>query len=250
LTRRPFESRPVGLVTGRMSARERHSTSVDPPTSNAPTSDQAAKATPPGAAQFSSSRPGAAQRARVYGSSGRAMPRRFRRGPSSRIRQFHSCINEGAGSVSLRQAKQAKREQRRRWEALRRAPMGPERIGLLIRFAAPTPRDRQVSIEALRRRRQGFNQMRDGWLGDAGGGQCFGCGRHWRERCWHHIKPLMVGGSNGWKNRVPICTECHAQIHPWLPVPDATNEQLYRLARQPQALGPPRLVKKVEGPNG
>jgi len=63
---------------------------------------------------------------------------------------------------------------------------------------------------------------------------------------------LQHGGSNGRINRVRICEECHAQIHPHLAVPAETDETLYRQAQQrlaPRFDPTPRLVRRVNAEN-
>lgn len=45
---------------------------------------------------------------------------------------------------------------------------------------------------------------------------CFACGA--RAQCRHHIIWIMNGGRNTRKNIIPLCNNCHAEIHPWLKV--------------------------------
>lgn len=153
--------------------------------------------------------------------------------------------------MSLRFQKQIRAQQRQWRGQIEGCEVGPARIGLLIRFAAEKFRYNgrakpfEQTPHTLRRRRVAHNGQRDSWLGSAGHGMCRACGR-WRDRIWHHIMPLMNGGSNNRHNRLRICEECHAQIHPHLDVPGRTNEQLYHEARR--TLQPdlrPRLVKKA-----
>jgi hypothetical protein len=46
--------------------------------------------------------------------------------------------------------------------------------------------------------------------------RCFVC-RHERRLSWHHVIQIQHGGSNYLRNRVALCTACHADVHPWLP---------------------------------
>jgi len=47
--------------------------------------------------------------------------------------------------------------------------------------------------------------------------QCFVCRRDGRSFHWHHVIQIQHGGSNLARNLVPLCEDCHAAIHPWLP---------------------------------
>lgn len=46
--------------------------------------------------------------------------------------------------------------------------------------------------------------------------KCFACWNNDRGYHWHHVIQIQHGGSNYVRNRVPLCTPCHAEIHPWL----------------------------------
>lgn len=76
---------------------------------------------------------------------------------------------------------------------------------------------------------------------------CWVCEQPRRLR-WHHVIQLQHGGSNHPRNRVPICDEDHAYIHPHLPIPPVTtNEDLALAARALLREGPPlsrpRLIR-------
>lgn len=43
---------------------------------------------------------------------------------------------------------------------------------------------------------------------------CFCCGA--RAQVRHHIIWIRNGGRNHKRNIVPLCRDCHAEIHPWL----------------------------------
>ena len=43
---------------------------------------------------------------------------------------------------------------------------------------------------------------------------CFVCAQKTTVR--HHIIQLQHGGGNGRRNVIPLCSPCHAAIHPWL----------------------------------
>jgi 5-methylcytosine-specific restriction endonuclease McrA len=51
--------------------------------------------------------------------------------------------------------------------------------------------------------------------------ECFGC--RWSPRdvqfIWHHVIQVQHGGSSSLWNQVPLCRDCHALVHPWLPRP-------------------------------
>lgn len=59
--------------------------------------------------------------------------------------------------------------------------------------------------------------------GGVEGKGCFACLSQDRKLYWHHILQVQHGGSNHPRNRVAICYQCHARIHPWLP-PDRKGE--------------------------
>lgn len=48
---------------------------------------------------------------------------------------------------------------------------------------------------------------------DAG---CFWCQTRGRRRYCHHLIEIQHGGSNSWRNLVPLCFVCHQRLHPWL----------------------------------
>ena len=45
---------------------------------------------------------------------------------------------------------------------------------------------------------------------------CFVCGSRCEHR--HHIIPLINGGINSSKNRIPLCRNCHIKVHPWMTI--------------------------------
>jgi hypothetical protein len=146
---------------------------------------------------------------------------------------------------SLRLAKKTRAVMRSRYDELRSVPAGPARIRILIDAA----RDRvihagrpwQVPDRLYSARRERHNEARDSWLGRAAFGTCFACGRS-ADRIWHHVLPLNNGGTNSARNRVRVCRECHAQIHPHLPIELNTNEAIYREATR-AVESKPRLVR-------
>ena len=162
---------------------------------------------------------------------------------------------EGTGNgymvrLSLRFKKRLRKEFRSRWELLREAPPGPDRIALLIRFATEVilrnGREWRLSREQLKFRRRSFESQKNEWIGVLRPGACRACGRGERHRCWHHIILVSNGGSHGPKNRIAICEECHAQIHLHVRAPETTDDDLYRKARAllvPKFDALPRLVK-------
>lgn len=46
-------------------------------------------------------------------------------------------------------------------------------------------------------------------------GICKVCEKN-KSNCQHHIIFIKNGGSNGKNNRLPICNDCHKEIHPWM----------------------------------
>lgn len=49
---------------------------------------------------------------------------------------------------------------------------------------------------------------------DCVGEECVVCGEP--AYCWHHVVPLINGGTNSPKNLVPVCRDCHKIIHPYM----------------------------------
>lgn len=48
-------------------------------------------------------------------------------------------------------------------------------------------------------------------------GKCFVCYSA-SFASWHHVIQIQYGGSNYLRNRIQLCSTCHAAVHPWLPV--------------------------------
>ena len=45
--------------------------------------------------------------------------------------------------------------------------------------------------------------------------ECFACSS--RATLYaHHVIEVQHGGSNTWRNKVPLCFPCHQYLHPWL----------------------------------
>lgn len=54
--------------------------------------------------------------------------------------------------------------------------------------------------------------------------RCFcGCGRQAVHA--HHVIQLQNGGADILKNKVPVCEECHADIHPWMPAQETIRHE-------------------------
>ena len=90
---------------------------------------------------------------------------------------------------------------------------GRERLALLQIYAEkrfPMKRSR----EELRRIFK-TSRMCISWLYKK---TCFVCGEKPNVR--HHIIQLQHGGTNIHSNIVPLCNSCHAEVHPWLELPD------------------------------
>ena len=47
----------------------------------------------------------------------------------------------------------------------------------------------------------------------------------------HHIVQIQNGGHNHRKNLIPLCHDCHAEVHPWLKGPKCTEK--YELTSKP-----------------
>jgi hypothetical protein len=85
---------------------------------------------------------------------------------------------------------------------------GTDRRVLLRRFAEiAIERDAEWDPDAIRA------QSRNHTLT---AGACFVCRSKDRPLEWHHILQVQHGGSNTFRNRVALCTVCHADVHPWL----------------------------------
>lgn len=59
--------------------------------------------------------------------------------------------------------------------------------------------------------------------------RCWCCRSGDRWLVWHHVIQLQYGGSNEQRNRVPLCLNCHARVHPDNPALQRTRAQ--RVAR-------------------
>lgn len=60
-------------------------------------------------------------------------------------------------------------------------------------------------------------------------GICYGCRRHERMLVSHHVIQIQHGGSNYARNRVDICEQCHAAVHPWLTAPPREKSGWFRI---------------------
>lgn len=78
------------------------------------------------------------------------------------------------------------------------------------------------------------------------GRDCYACRKTVHELAGHHVIQIQHGGSNHVRNRVRICTECHAKIHPWLPKPaQADPSGWFRIgAIGPDAVAVERLLAR------
>lgn len=63
------------------------------------------------------------------------------------------------------------------------------------------------------RMRRSFDAMKASRYG-LRGKHCYVCGGWAHVR--HHVIPLAQNGRNKQNNIVPLCSECHAKVHPWL----------------------------------
>lgn len=129
-------------------------------------------------------------------------------------------------AMSVRKQKKYRAGQRERRAAFLAAPIGPERLRLLVEWARISVTT--MSDRGLAGRRIAFNASKESWRGDAGEGTCKACGR-FGQRVWHHIVQLQHGGTNGPKNLTKVCRPCHAVIHPHLPM---TEEDPITAARR------------------
>lgn len=68
-----------------------------------------------------------------------------------------------------------------------------------------------ISPEKMRRI---WNKRKDDLKKYTGFKFCFAC--KGTAQCRHHIIWIKNGGRNIKKNIVPLCNNCHAEIHPWL----------------------------------
>lgn len=58
----------------------------------------------------------------------------------------------------------------------------------------------------------------------ATGKECFCHGPGVAARHLHHIIPLNGGGVNIRLNLVPLCIDCHTEIHPWMKLKNNKKE--------------------------
>lgn len=87
---------------------------------------------------------------------------------------------------------------------------GEDRIGALRRFVEiAIARDAGCDPETVRAESSNHRLFAN---------VCFGCRRADRQPLiWHHVIQIQHGGSNLLRNRVALCDDCHADVHPWLP---------------------------------
>lgn len=115
------------------------------------------------------------------------------------------------------------------WDEWQKQPSSADRLALLASMANGFRA--RVSKQRLRQMRATFDGHKHQF--DVRGDCAIDCGR--RAEVRHHIVPLTHGGGNGRHNLIAICKNCHAVIHPWLPVtlPNEMSETMVRVAREP-----------------
>lgn len=100
------------------------------------------------------------------------------------------------------------------------------RLALLREFAAMQFESMPPNWWESERRRAG--KSRKHWFSQHSVDPCFVCGVRSVEHA-HHVIQLQYGGADITENKVPVCSICHADIHPWMPT-DSTviNPPLWR----------------------
>ena len=68
---------------------------------------------------------------------------------------------------------------------------------------------------------------------------CAVCGG--KASCMHHIHPLMCGGKNKADNLIPICKECHEEIHPFIVSNREKNRSIKKMRDNNPAYTPPEI---------
>lgn len=89
------------------------------------------------------------------------------------------------------------------------------RLDFLLFWSEKKARHR--SYEHAKATRAKFNRMSRPKKGKVG--NCWVCQEE-KTLFRHHVIQVQHGGSNWDLNIVKICGRCHAEIHPWLEVPD------------------------------
>ncbi len=103
-------------------------------------------------------------------------------------------------------------------EFYRQAQVG--RLGALKRFAEiAIARPTDWDYAGIRAAAETMGRARSSWTDE-----CYGCRRGSRRLVAHHVIQIQHGGSNYLRNRVDVCEDCHAAIHPWLPKPAQTEK--------------------------
>jgi hypothetical protein len=108
---------------------------------------------------------------------------------------------------------------RERWEISEPAALDEfyrqaqtDRMAALKRFAEiAIARPADWDVGAVRAQATAHGRLR------GGNGECFACRHAADGLVSHHVIQIQFGGSNYIRNRVDLCEECHAAIHPWLP---------------------------------
>jgi 5-methylcytosine-specific restriction endonuclease McrA len=109
-----------------------------------------------------------------------------------------------------------------RREAKTTPPTRDARVALLRRWA---------EVKAYSKRRKGPRTLSESRAAFRAGfraarvkvGQCWACSG-WADLVRHHVIQLQHNGQNTNANLVKICGECHAAIHPWLPMPSERTQ--------------------------
>lgn len=89
------------------------------------------------------------------------------------------------------------------------------RMGVLRRYADVVVHS--ASIEGYVLAKQCAERSRGRWWASQDKRECFACGVRPAVQA-HHVIQLQHGGADIDENKVGICYECHADIHPWIPI--------------------------------
>ena len=81
-----------------------------------------------------------------------------------------------------------------------------EKLEFFKEMANQNKTDKRFKVSRYKRMRKVKNKLTSN--------QCYICGED--AYCMHHIIPLIFGGNNRKGNLIPICKECHKQIHEFM----------------------------------
>ncbi len=91
-------------------------------------------------------------------------------------------------------------------------------LKIAVEYRTENKKAKQKTImtkDRLKNRRNAFNtSFSTQIMFDKKRFPCFVCGGKHHHR--HHIVPLKNGGSNHYRNVIPVCKDCHKLVHNWM----------------------------------